>query len=51
MMELFTKLVNGSLELTTSGKNYMLDVSVGSECAFAVVSDEHQYQYGIEDFQ
>ena len=49
-MELFVKLVNDSHQLTTFTKSSTLDVWVGSECAFAVISDEHQYQYGMEDF-
>ena len=40
-MKLFVKLVNGSQQL-------MLEW--GSECVFAAVSDEHQYQYGMKDF-
>ena len=44
MVELSVKLVNGSQQLTTFAKSFILDVWVGSECAFAVVLDEHQYQ-------
>ena len=50
-MEFFVKLVNGSHQLTTFTKSSILDVWVGSECAFAVISNKHQYQYEIEDFQ
>ena len=50
-MEFFVELIYSSQQLTTFAKSFILDVWVGSECAFAVVSDEHQYQYGIEDFQ
>ena len=51
MMKLLGKLVNGSQQLTTFIKSSILDVRVGSECVFAVVSEEHQYQYGMEDIQ
>ena len=50
VMELFAKLINGFQQLTTFAKTSILDVSVGSECAFAVVSDKHQYHYGMEGF-
>ena len=50
-MELFIKSVYGSQELTTFAKSTILDVRVGSEWAFAVVSEKHEYQYGIKDFQ
>ena len=50
-MELFVKLVNGSHQLATFTKSSILDVWVGSQCASAVISDEHQYQYGMVDFQ
>ena len=45
-MGLFVKLANGSHHLTTFTKSSILDVWVGSECAFEVISDEHQYQLG-----
>ena len=32
-------------------KNFILDVWVGFEYASALVSKEHQNQYGMEDFQ
>ena len=32
-------------------KSSILDVWVSSECASAVVSEEHQNQYGMEDFR
>ena len=51
MMKLLGKLVNGSQQLTTFVKSSILDVRVGFECVFAVVSEEHQYQYGMEDIQ
>ena len=50
-MKLFVKLVNSSQQVTSFAKSSILDVWMGSECAFAVVSDKHQYQYGIKDFQ
>ena len=49
-MELFVKLVN-SQQLTTFAKSSMLNVFVSFECAFVVVSDEHQYQFGMDGFQ
>ena len=49
--ELFVKLVKGSQQLTIFAKSSILDVWVGSECVFAVVSHEHKYQYGMENFQ
>ena len=49
-MNLLVKLVNGSHQLTTFTKSSILDAWVGSKCAFAVISDERQYQYGMEDF-
>ena len=51
MTKLLGKLVNGSQQLTTFVKSSILDVRVGSQCVFAVVSEEHQYQYGMEDIQ
>ena len=39
-MELFAKLVNGSQQLITFSKNSNLDAWVGSEWAFAVISEE-----------
>ena len=51
MMAFFVELVNGFQQLTTFAKSSILDVWMGSESAFVVVSDEHQYQQGIEDFQ
>ena len=44
MMAFFVELVNGSQQLTTFAKSSILDVRVGSESTFVVVSDEHQYQ-------
>ena len=49
-MELFVKLVNSSHQLTAFTKSSILDGWKGSECAFAVILDEHQYQYGMEGF-
>ena len=50
-MELYVKLVNGSHLLTTVTKSSILDIWVGFEYAFAGISEEHQYQYGMEDFR
>ena len=51
MIELFVKLVNGSQQLTNFAKYSILNVWLDSECAFVIVLDEHQYQYGMENFQ
>ena len=50
-MRLFWKLVNDYQQLTTFAKSSILDFWFGSECAFAVVLDKYQDQYGMEDFQ
>ena len=48
-MEFFVKLINSFQQLAALANSSILDVRMGSACAYAVVSDEHQYQDGMED--
>ena len=50
-MEFFVKLINSFQQLAVLANSSILDVRMGSACAYAVVSDEHQYQDGMEDSQ
>ena len=50
-MEFFVKLINSFQQLAVLVNSPILDVRMGSACAYAVVSDEHQYQDGMEDSQ
>ena len=50
-MEFFVKLINSFQQLAVLANSPILDVRMGSACAYAVVSDEHQYQDGMEDSQ
>ena len=50
-MDFFVKLINSFQQLAALANSSILDVRMGSACAYAVVSDEHQYQDGMEDSQ
>ena len=50
-MEFFVKLINSFQQLAALANSSILDVRMGSACAYAVASDEHQYEDGMEDSQ